>query len=78
MITLKNLRRNNNYIVADFYSEDYPIPGRISVDIKKQELVCFEEPKNCPYYTGVQHAVRDLIKLRGIDPLPQERKIIWY
>lgn len=79
MLKLKNLKKNNGIISAEYDPENSGELGSISVDVESGELIELKASKmddSFPVY--LNHAVDALKKLRNEDELPEEKLIMWY
>ena len=79
MLKLRNLKKNNGIISAEYDPENSGELGSISVDVESGKLVESKPSKmddSFPVY--LNHAVDALKKLRNEDKLPEEKLIMWY
>lgn len=82
MLMLKNIKKINNWICADYYPEDWNKFGRVSVNCAdladyKIKLSPTDEKEygDYPYATEALNALRDMIK--GKKEI-KDCKIMWY
>ena len=81
MVKMLNLGRDNHYIWCDYFPENDPQPGFIKVDLTNGEIV---EKITAPYEVLLgstmyaHHAMRKLITIQSLDPLPQITGAAWY
>lgn len=79
MLKLKNIKRNNGLITANYDPESTGELGFISLDLKTGDVV---ESKASKYDedmpTHLQHGISALKKLIKEDTLPEEKLVMWY
>lgn len=79
MLTLINLKKENNIIEAEYYNEDEKDKlYYIKIDILSGEIVTLKKPNASIYGAASRHARRALIELAKLDSMPQKHKVIWY
>ncbi|MBE6537975.1 MAG: hypothetical protein E7671_00730 [Ruminococcaceae bacterium] len=81
MIILKNITKNDNIIEADYFPdiENEEINGHIKVDVATSEVISYTVAHGYENYKFIlYHAQNDLLRIAHLDPLPAERKVIWY
>ena len=79
MLKLKNLKKNNGIISAEYDPENSGELGSISIDIEKETVVDFNISKldgAFPIYAN--HAVDALMKIMHNEELPTEKLVMWY
>lgn len=79
MLKLKNLKKNNGIISAEYDPENSGELGSISIDVQDGSLVESKASKmdsSFPIY--LNHAVEALRKLKDEKELPEEKLIMWY
>ena len=79
MLRLKNIKRNNNLIMASYDPEATGELGFISLDLKTGEVVESRASKydeDMP--THLHHGITALRKLIKEDMLPKEKLVMWY
>ena len=79
MLKLKNLKKNNGIISAEYDPENSGELGSISIDVQDGSLVESKVSKmdsSFPIY--LNHAVEALRKLKDEKELPEEKLIMWY
>lgn len=79
MLRLKNLKKNNGIISAEYDPENSGELGSISIDVQDGSLVESSASKmdsSFPIY--LNHAVEALRKLKDEKELPEEKLIMWY
>ena len=79
MLKLKNIKRTDHYIEADYHPENGVEHGRIVIDIISLNTV-FEErsPSEPVYGEDIVHAKSALKKLISAVTLPEEKLVMWY
>lgn len=79
MLKLKNIKRNNDLITANYDPEHTGELGFISLDLKTGDVV---ESKASTYDadfpTHLNHAISALRKMISMEELPEERTVMWY
>jgi len=78
MITLKNIKRENNIISADYYIEDEPGRGYIEVDFLTGKIVFLQAPPGYENFSCASHAKRELMRLSKVEKLPERKVVLWY
>lgn len=73
MVILKNIRKTNCAISADYYIEGRKPKGFMKVRISDGEVL---EHKNAGY--GSAHVKYELLRLAPLDYLPEEKTVFWY
>lgn len=83
MLTLKNIKRSNSQIEADYFPEGKFDPGHIVLDIKTEKVLSAKKsPKD--YYDDIDvsfyfpHAVTLLKEALKMDSIPEELMSMWY
>lgn len=79
MIRLKNIKREGNIVKCNIIPEDSKEPGRLVVDVDKEEIIDYELPKGyewCRSHVG--HAFWAIIDGVKSNNLPEERLVMWY
>ena len=78
MLKLKNLKKNNGIISAEYDPENSGEIGSISIDVRDGKLVESNTSKldsSFPIY--LNHAVEALRKLKDEKELPEEKLVMW-
>lgn len=79
MLKLKNIKRNNGIISAEYDPENSGIFGTVSIDAKSGEVIesnASEYDKDFPVY--LNHAISGLEKLAAQENIPEEKLIMWH
>lgn len=79
MLKLKNIKRNNGVISADYLPEGSKDSGMISIEEKSGDIlesVSSSMDSTFPIY--LNHAIDALKKLRNKEELPEEKTVMWY
>ncbi len=79
MLRLKNIKKNNETIQADYYPEDTMECGFVKISSYSHEIL----ESKLTSYDGVikaymSHAVTALERLVDSKSLPEERVVMWY
>ena len=74
MVILKNIKKTNNDISADYYPEGKEPKGFMRVRISDNEVL---EHKNVSSFAAV-HVKRELSRLSKLENPPSEKTVIWY
>ncbi len=79
MLTLKNIKKDNKIISADYEPENSGLIGNIKLDITSGKVIdCTSTELDEPLPMYLHHAVNGLIKLAHKENLPNEKLIMWY
>lgn len=79
MVKLKNIRRNERTIEADFYPEDSKEAGHILIDVQSKEVLERTYPKEYEgRFSYATHAKRALLELAEKEELPETYTVMWY
>ncbi len=79
MLKLKNIKRNNGIISAEYDPENTGEVGRIEIDIKSMSVVKSNASKQDEVYPiYLNHAINGLKKLAEEKELPKEKLIMWH
>ena len=78
MLKLRNIRKNNGIISAEYDPENSGELGSVSVDVEREEVKEFTLSKldgDFPIY--MNHAIYALVKLKDNEEIPKEKLIMW-
>ena len=79
MLRLKNIKKNNNLITADFSCEGSENLGHISVDIEKQDVEEYSMPEDfADNLIYMAHARDSLLRMVKDNEICSERLVMWY
>ncbi|MGN0515111.1 MAG: hypothetical protein ACI4GD_12620 [Lachnospiraceae bacterium] len=79
MLKLKNIKKNNNIISAEYDPESSGELGSISIDIDSGKVVDSQASKlDSPLPMYLKHAEDALKKIMMEDDIPKEKIIMWY
>ena len=79
MVRLKNIKRTDKTIEADYYPETTDEKGFILMDCETQEIIdCQTTSYDCAFDTYLIHAQMELIRLATAEKVPTERTVLWY
>lgn len=73
MVVLKNIKKTQNDISADYYIEGAEPKGFMKVRISDGEIM---EHENAGY--GSSHVMNELKRLADLDNPPAEKTVLWY
>ena len=79
MLTLRNIKRSNGIIYAEYEPENSNTTGNISIRISDKEVISTEASaydKDFPIY--LNHAIKALKKIANEEELPEEKNVMWY
>ena len=79
MLKLKNIRRNNGIIAANYDPENTGELGFVSLDFQTGEVIESRASKydeDMPVY--LRHSISALKKLTEEEILPEEKMVMWY
>ena len=79
MVTLKNIKKGNKIISADYYPEDSTEPGHIVVDIESQKIISqitAKEDEGWGLYAI--HARNGLLEVAKSGKIPEKKVVMWY
>lgn len=78
MLKLRNIKKNNGIISAEYEPENSGELGSVSVDIEREEVQEFTLSKldgDFPIY--MNHAIEALIKMKDDKEFPKEKMVMW-
>lgn len=78
MVTLRNIKRHEGILSADYFPEDRTDSGHIAIREKDgEEMEYIQAPTDSTgkFHGPVVHGLKQLI---GIEELPEKKTIIWY
>lgn len=79
MVTVKNLKRTDKTIEADFYPENSSEAGHIVVDIASGEILSRVEARGYERrFSYTAHARQALLEFARSDELPEKHVVMWY
>ena len=78
MLTLRNIKRTNNIIEADFYPEGEKVFGHVVVDLNTEKIITFTNPEGYKYSTCPLHAKYELLRMKDLKEFPEKRVVLWY
>ncbi len=79
MVTLKNIRRNNDIIECDFYPEDSTLPGHMIVNLDSGDITSVSLPEGYENtFSYTVHAHNGLVELSKKEKLPEQWLVMWY
>lgn len=81
MVRLRNIKRDEKIIEADYFPEGKEDFGHVAVDIKTKEIISVtmaKEDLECYYDTYFGFAARRLRELIDAEELPETCLVMWY
>lgn len=78
MVILRNIKRNENLIEADYFPDGGNLFGHLVVDTISGKLVSYTDIPGISYRGALHHGKRRLLKIKDLNPLPVEEKEMWY
>ena len=76
MLILKNIKKINGCISADYYPEGAEPHGSMKINIDTLEIEEHIRPPKS--FMAPAHAERELIRLSKLDNLPKEKIVLWF
>ena len=79
MLKLKNIKKVNGIISAEYDPENSGVLGAVSVDARSGEVVessVSAYDKDFPVY--LDHAASSLVKLAAQKDIPEEKLVMWH
>lgn len=76
MVTLKNIKKKNDMISADYYLEGNEKKGFMEMRLSDKKIIRHEKTEGIVY--GLSHVQYELERLAKLDNPPSEKKVIWY
>ena len=74
MVILKNIRKTNNTISAEYYPEGKEPKGFMKISLLSKEI----EEHTQSGFMAPAHVFRELIRLAKADNIPKEKTLLWY
>lgn len=79
MLKLKNIRRENNIISAEYEPEASGELGAVSLNVENGEVVESKTTSHDGHFAMyLNHAATALKKMADKDTLPEEKLVMWY
>ena len=78
MLTLRNIKRTNNIIEADFYPENENVYGHVVVDLDTEDIISYTQAKGYEHSTCPTHALYELLRMKDLKEFPEKRVVLWY
>lgn len=77
MIRLKNIQKNDDFIICEIYPEDSKTPGKIAINIA-EGAATYYLPEGYEWCTNhVSHAKRALLSMNETGKIEKEKTIMW-
>ena len=74
MVTLKRIKKENDYIEAEYYPENSSKKGYMKIRIADKSVV---EHKNASVISA-PHVKKTLIRLSSLEHIPEQKTVLWY
>lgn len=74
MVILKNIKRTEDNISADYYPEGKGLKGFMKMRLSDQKIIEHEVSG----MVAAPHVRYELIRLAKVDNLPKEKAVLWY
>ncbi len=79
MVTLRNIKKDNKTISAEYEPENSGLVGSIKLDIASGNVIdSVSTELDNPFPMYLFHATRALEKLAQKDNVPEEKMVMWY
>lgn len=79
MLRLKNIKKNNSIISAEYEPENSGDLGSVSVNVESGEVIESKQSKmDEPLPMYLHHATEALKKMMKEDVIPEEKLVMWY
>ena len=78
MITLRNIKRTNNIIEADYYPENENVFGHVAIDLNTKEIISNVDAEGYENTTCATHAKYELLRMKDLKEFPEKRVVLWY
>ena len=75
MLVLKNIRKTNNVIEANYYLEGTD-KGYMKIRLSDGVILEHQKPNAVAY--GSSHAQKELLRISKLSAVPNEKTVIWY
>lgn len=75
MVTLKNIKKTETDISADYYPEGSAPKGFMKMRLLDGEVIQHE---GSIYSIAPSHVKRELVRLSKMDNPPEEKTVLWY
>ena len=79
MIVLKNIKKNDHSIEADFYPEGVGSRGFVKISLPDGDFI--EKIPSADYPgsgSAFSHAQDELLRIAKLDKIPKEKTVLWY
>jgi hypothetical protein len=74
MVILKNIKKTNDNISADYFPEGKEPKGFMKMDLTNEEII---EHDNTSSFAA-SHVWKELRRLAKLDHPPKEKTVLWY
>lgn len=78
MLILRNIKRNDLTIEAEYFPENGKSAGFLRVKMGTGEVLEHRKAKGYEYSTAPSHAKNELIRLSKRERLPEEKTVMWF
>ena len=74
MVILKNIKKTNDTISADYYPEGKEPKGFMKMKLKDEEIIEHDNKSSF----AAPHVRYELLRLAKMDNPPKEKTVLWY
>lgn len=78
MIVLKNIKKDEHSIEADYYPEGVGARGYVKISLPDGEYLEVIPSPEYPNSSDPAHARYELLRLAELETLPKEKTVLWY
>ncbi len=79
MVKLINIKRDSNYIYADYLPVGYNAHGSVTVRLSDGERIDWKKPEGAAGHSWFMiFAVKRLRQIMNMDDIPNQTSIAWY
>ncbi len=78
MVILRNIKRTDTTMEADFYVEGEEPKGYVKISLPDGEYLEVIPSPKYTHSTAPSHAKYELLRLAKREKLPEEKKVFWY
>lgn len=78
MVILRNIKRTENTMEADFYPEGRGAKGFVKISLPVGEYLEVIPSPEYPHSSDPAHARYELLRLAELETLPEEKTVLWY
>ena len=78
MVVLRNIKRTDTTMEADFYPEGVGARGYVKISLPDGEYLKVIPSPEYPHSSDPAHARYELLRLAELETLPEEKTVFWY